>query len=99
MFLLLLVFSPISYFLQPIGAWRSRCHEYEADRYSAELTNMPEALIEGLIKLNLNNLSNLYPAPSYVKFYASHPPLLQRIAALRKFEEEKKQPNIENKDL
>lgn len=99
LFLLLLVFSPISYFLQPIGAWRSRCHEYEADRYSAELTNMPEALIEGLIKLNLNNLSNLYPAPSYVKFYASHPPLLQRIAALRKFEEEKKQPNIENKDL
>lgn len=99
LFLLLLVFSPISYFLQPIEAWRSRCHEYEADRYSAELTNMPEALIEGLIKLNLNNLSNLYPAPSYVKFYASHPPLLQRIAALRKFEEEKKQPNIENKDL
>ncbi len=99
LFLLLLVFSPISYFLQPIGAWRSRYHEYEADRYSAELTNMPEALIEGLIKLNLNNLSNLYPAPSYVKFYASHPPLLQRIAALRKFEEEKKQPNFENKDL
>ena len=99
LFLLSIVFSPVSYFFQPIGAWRSRCHEYEADRFSAELTNMPEALIEGLIKLNLDNLSNLYPAPSYVKFYASHPPLLQRIAALRKIKDEKKSVNIENKDL
>jgi STE24 endopeptidase len=99
LFLLSIVFSPVSYFFQPISAWRSRCHEYEADRFSAELTNMPEALIEGLIKLNLDNLSNLYPAPSYVKFYASHPPLLQRIAALRKIKDEKKSANIENKDL
>ncbi|MBO5287883.1 MAG: M48 family metallopeptidase [Spirochaetales bacterium] len=90
LFLLVIIFSPISYFFQPFSAWRSRCHEYEADRFSAELTNIPEALIEGLIKLNLDNLSNLYPAPSYVRFYASHPPLLQRIAALRKIQEEKK---------
>lgn len=90
LFLLQIVFSPVSYFLQPIAAWRSRRDEYEADRYSAELTGMPEALIEGLIKLNLNNLSNLYPAPSFVRFYASHPPLLQRISALRKIENEKK---------
>ena len=89
LFLLVIIFSPISYFFQPFSAWRSRCHEYEADRFSAELTNIPEALIEGLIKLNLDNLSNLYPAPSYVRFYASHPPLLQRIAALRKIQEEK----------
>jgi Zn-dependent protease with chaperone function len=34
-----------------------------------------------------------------VKFYASHPPLLQRIAALRKIKDEKKSANIENKDL
>lgn len=90
LFLLVIIFSPISYFFQPFSAWRSRCHEYEADRFSVELTNIPEALIEGLIKLNLDNLSNLYPAPSYVRFYASHPPLLQRIAALRKIQEEKK---------
>lgn len=90
LFLLVIIFSPISYFFQPFSAWRSRCHEYEADRFSAELTNIPEALIEGLIKLNLDNLSNLYPAPSYVRFYASHPPLLQRIATLRKIQEEKK---------
>ena len=89
LFLLVIIFSPISYFFQPFSAWRSRCHEYEADRFSAELTNIPEALIEGLIKLNLDNLSNLYPAPSYVRFYVSHPPLLQRIAALRKIQEEK----------
>ena len=99
LFLLSIVFSPVSYFFQPIESWRSRCHEYEADRFSAELTGMPEALIEGLIKLNLDNLSNLYPAPSYVKFYASHPPLLQRIAALRKIKDEKKSTDIENKDL
>ena len=58
LFLLVIIFSPISYFFQPFSAWRSRCHEYEADRFSAELTNIPEALIEGLIKLNLDNLSN-----------------------------------------
>jgi STE24 endopeptidase len=89
LFLFSIVFSPVSYFFQPFSAWRSRCYEYEADRFSAELTGKPEALSEGLIKLNLNNLSNLYPAPSYVRFYASHPPLLQRIAALKKIEEEK----------
>ncbi|MBI4136015.1 MAG: M48 family metallopeptidase [Candidatus Vogelbacteria bacterium] len=62
----------------------SRSYEYEADAFAARLTGRPEALISGLKKLAKNNLSNLTPHPFYVFINYSHPPLLDRFAALRK---------------
>ncbi len=82
-FLLGIVSGPISFFFSPLHAISSRRHEYEADAFSAEYTENPEALVEALIKLNVKNLSNLHPAKSYVWFYYSHPTVLDRIRALR----------------
>jgi STE24 endopeptidase len=65
-----------------LNAW-SRKNEYEADRFAAETTAGPEELVGALKKLSVQNLSNLTPHPWHVALHYSHPPLLQRIAAIR----------------
>jgi STE24 endopeptidase len=60
----------------------SRKHEFEADRFSAETTGNPTAMIAALKKLTVDNLSNLLPHPFYVFLNYSHPPVLQRIRAI-----------------
>jgi STE24 endopeptidase len=65
-----------------LNAW-SRRNEYEADRFAAETTAEPEELVGALKKLSVQNLSNLTPHPWHVLLHYSHPPLLQRIAAIR----------------
>lgn len=69
--------------LGPIVAWRSRCHEREADRFAADLTGKPEDLASALVKMSAENLSNLFPHPFYAKFYYSHPPAVERVRVLR----------------
>jgi len=61
----------------------SRKHEREADRFSLELTGDPESMISTLVKLSKDNLSNLYPHPLYAAFNYSHPPVLDRIRAIK----------------
>ena len=58
-------------------------HEFEADNYAACTTGAPEALVRALKKLSLANLSNLTPHPALVFLSYSHPPVLERIRALR----------------
>jgi len=77
------LYSPISTLLGIGFNMISRRNEYQADHYAGKNFN-PEALISSLKKLTKNNLSNLTPHPAYVFFHYSHPPLLQRIKALRK---------------
>jgi STE24 endopeptidase len=69
--------------LGPFSAWRSRCHEREADRYAADLTGRPEDLATAMVKLSVENLSNLFPHPLYASFYYSHPPAVERVRMLR----------------
>ena len=69
--------------LGPISAWRSRCHEREADRFASDLTGRPEDLASALIKMATENLSNLFPHPLYAVFYFSHPPAVERVRTLR----------------
>jgi STE24 endopeptidase len=69
--------------LTPFSAWRSRCHEREADRFAADLTERPQDLASALIKMSAENLSNLFPHPFYAAFYYSHPPTLERVRQLR----------------
>jgi len=64
------------------NAW-SRKNEYEADDFAAKTTAEPEELVGALKKLSVQNLSNLTPHPWHVALHYSHPPLLQRIAAIR----------------
>ncbi len=76
-----MLYSPLSLILGLALNILSRKHEYQADRYAGE-NYQPEALQQALIKLSVNNLSNLKPHPAYVFFHYSHPTLLQRLAAL-----------------
>lgn len=76
------LFSPISMIIGLFFNVLSRKNEFEADRYARE-TYQAEPLINALKKLSAHNLSNLNPHPLYVFFHYSHPPLLQRLRALK----------------
>jgi len=76
-----LLYSPLSMILGIVMNIYSRKNEYEADRFAKENYD-GKALQTALIKLSVNNLSNLRPHPLYVFFHYSHPPLLERLKAL-----------------
>jgi STE24 endopeptidase len=82
----LLIFMKTSgaftFFLSPLSSILSRKHEYEADRFAAEVMEKREPMIQGLVKLTRDNLSNLTPHPWYSFFYYSHPTVMERIRAL-----------------
>ncbi len=75
------------FLLHPVMMAFTRRMEREADRFSFELTQSAGDLISALVKLSKDNLSNPYPHPLYVAFHYSHPPVLERIRALRDAEE------------
>ena len=77
-----MLFSPASFFIGIFMQIRSRRNELAADRFAAETTHNPQAMITALKKLSVDNLSNLLPHPLYVFLNYSHPPVLQRIKAL-----------------
>lgn len=82
------LYAPISTILAIGFNAFSRRNEYQADRYAADTKgagNGGEALISGLKKLSVSNLSNLTPHPLHVFLNYSHPPVLARIEALRRF--------------
>ncbi len=80
-----LLFTPIEMILNPLFQALSRHHEFQADAFAAQTTGQPETMINALKKLGHDNLANLTPHPLYVFLHYSHPPLLARIKALRKF--------------
>lgn len=77
------VASLLTFPLTPLSSWLSRRQEYEADRFAREVTGDPEALATALVKLSAENLANLHPHPLYATFYYSHPPVVERVRALR----------------
>lgn len=80
-----LLYSPLSQLLGIVMNVLSRKNEYEADHYAAT-TYSAAALRSALKKLSVDNLSNLKPHPAYVFVHYSHPPLLQRLNALKQAE-------------
>jgi STE24 endopeptidase len=78
-----LLYSPIILFISIFKNYISRKYEFEADRFAAETTRSVNAMILALKNLSISNLSNLTPHPLNVFLNYSHPPVLQRIKALR----------------
>jgi STE24 endopeptidase len=70
------------FFVSPLAALLSRRHEFEADAYACAQASSAD-LASALIKLHQDNASTLTPDPLYVRFYYSHPPASERLAALR----------------
>ena len=75
--------GPVLRLFGVLSLWRSRVHEFEADRFARETFGKPEALISALKKLSVDHLSHLNPHPMKVVLEYSHPPILERIKALR----------------
>ena len=77
------LYTPIATLLAVGVNGLSRRHEYQADRFAVHTGTDAESLISGLKKLSVSNLANLTPHPVNVRLSHSHPPVLERIAALR----------------
>ena len=78
-----LLYSPIEFVLSIALHGLSRRHEYQADAYAVKTLGMAENLILALKNLSVSNLGNLTPHPINVFLNYSHPPVLQRISAMR----------------
>jgi len=69
------------FFLTPLMAGLSRRHEFEADAYACTQAQRGD-LGSALLKLYEDNASTLTPDRLYVRFYYSHPPASERLAAM-----------------
>ena len=81
MLLFLLVTPLFGFFVSPLFAQLSRRHEFEADAYACRQASGDD-LAAALLKLHEDNAATLTPDPLYVRFYYSHPPASERLAAL-----------------
>jgi STE24 endopeptidase len=79
--LFMLALPPFTFFLAPLMAQVSRKHEFEADAYACAQADGRD-LAHALLKLHEDNAATLTPDPVYVRFYYSHPPATERLAAL-----------------
>ena len=80
--LFMLAVPVFGYFVSPVLAQLSRRHEFEADAFACRQAS-GQALANALLKLHEDNAGTLTPDPLYVRFYYSHPPATERLAALR----------------
>ena len=80
--LLFLLVTPVfGFFVSPMFAQISRKHEFQADAYACQQSSGTD-LAGALLKLHEDNAATLTPDPLYVRFYYSHPPASERLAAL-----------------
>ena len=70
------------FFVSPLLAQLSRRHEFQADAYASRQASAAD-LSTALLKLHQDNAATLTPDPLYVRFYYSHPPASERLAALQ----------------
>ena len=81
--------APVDKVLSFVLTIFSRMNEFAADRFSAEL-GMSKTLITGLTKIHLENLGAMRPDPMYSTYHYSHPPLVERLSAMRAMEKKMK---------
>ena len=80
-----MLFTPVSTLLGLINNSFSRYNEYQADQYSIDTyPGGREYMHSALKKLSVESLKNLNPHPWYVAVHYTHPPILDRLANLKK---------------
>ncbi|MDI1258537.1 M48 family metallopeptidase [Aquabacterium sp.] len=79
--LFMLAVPVVMFFVAPVFAHFSRRDEFQADAYACAHAQADD-LRQALIKLYKDNSSTLTPDPLYVRFYYSHPPASERMAAM-----------------
>ena len=79
--LLMLALPPFTFFLTPLMSFWSRKHEFEADAYACAQASGTD-LSNALLKLHEDNAGTLTPDPVFARFYYSHPPASERLAAI-----------------
>ena len=80
-----MLFTPVSTLLGLINNSFSRYNEYQADQYSIDTyPDAREHMYTALKKLSVESLKNLNPHPWYVAVHYTHPPILDRLANLKK---------------
>ena len=78
------LYAPIMTFVSILANALSRRWEFAADGYAVATSGDRGAMESALIKLSVDNLSNLTPHPLKVFMDYSHPPILRRLAAMRR---------------
>ena len=63
----------------------SRKCEFEADEFSSNL-GMSRELQSGLCKIHLEYLGAMCPDPGYSAYDYSHPPLVERLSAMMRYD-------------
>ena len=77
--------TPVSTLLGLVNNSFSRYNEYQADQYSIDTyPGAREHMYTALKKLSVESLKNLNPHPWYVAVHYTHPPILERLANLKK---------------
>jgi len=80
--MLFLLAGPVfGFFVTPLASHFSRRDEFQADAYARAQANGHD-LSSALLKLHEDNAGTLTPDPIYARFYYSHPPAAERLAAL-----------------
>jgi STE24 endopeptidase len=92
--LFMMLFEPTERFVQLMMTLLSRTFEFQADGF-ALINNRSEALMSGLIQIHEENKGDLNPDPWYSWYHFSHPPLIERLRALK---EAKKSSSEKKKD-
>ena len=80
-----MLFTPVSTLLGLINNSFSRYNEYQADQYAIDTYHGGrDYMHSALKKLSVESLKNLNPHPWYVAVHYTHPPILDRLANLKK---------------
>ncbi|CAE7661358.1 FACE1 [Symbiodinium sp. CCMP2456] len=83
--LFMLLVSPTEQLMNLLMTMRSRLNEFQADSFAAKM-GRSDALQSGLFQIHEENKGDLNPDPLYSWYHFSHPPLVERVRALKTLE-------------
>lgn len=84
-----MLFEPTERLVQLLMTMLSRKFEFQADSFALS-NGQSDSLMNGLIQIAEENKGDLNPDPWYSWYHFSHPPLVERLRALKEAEESKK---------